>query len=722
MTQTRTPYAMAIFANAFLLFLVQPMIAKAATPIFGGTASVWNSALLVGQLLLLTGTIYASTFIGKLHQTHARFLHQIVVYAIILATIITPNYISSGPSANLPFEGMPEIRVPIMMIATVGLAMFMLAASGPILQDTYARSAHNDNPYPLYAWSNAGSLLGLLAYPLLLEPLTGTETQIKLWKAAAMVVLAATTWILLWGKLKTREKTKHKAIPLERGHITKWMAYAGVVTLIMMTTGQVISTDIMSMPLLWIFPLGAFLIGYIWAFRETPPSVLETATKAPHVGLTILAIISVVPTGNAGPIMAILAISSIALVTYGIMRRAYESRPDTSNLGKFYLALAAGGIMGGFLSAVIAPSAFNWRWEMPIAIIAAAYLLKEQMLPGGIPRKALFLIFGIAIVGGVIGIIVQGAGNLKMPQNIGVILVCSAACIIAAGNRAAFTGWIIWLLIATGLTSIVLDSINGRLSRSYYAIHSIETDSIGYIPVRALASGTTIHGMQQLGMPETPTTYYTKTSGAGDIMRAIEARNKMPDIAVIGLGIGTLSCLAPDKAKMTYFEVDPEVVKIARTKFRTLRTCSPNAAVITGDGRLELSKLTSQQDAIIVDAFSSDAIPMHLITAEALDNYTQKLKAGGYLLIHISNRHLDIGKPIAAWAQTKGYQTHTLFDDGKDALTTSSKWLVVRPDGWKEKEGDWTADKRWELLTTKSKPWTDDRSSILGILSATKGF
>ena len=308
-TRNSTPYAIASFASAFLLFLVQPMMAKAVTPTYGGTASVWNSALLVGQILLLVGSFYAYKMIDGRGHYMPRYANMAFTGVAIIALLALPAYAIMRPLPQI-FTGMtPEIGVPLLMLATVGPAMLILGAQSPLLQRSYAMTTGERNPYPLYAASNAGSLLGLMAYPLVLEPLTGTNIQVATWETGAITVLICNAVLILRGKsIRPQDQAicPRKALG---GVRLKWSIPAFLATAIMMSSGQAISSDIMAMPLVWILPLGAFLIGYMIAFSSKETTDFKRSLKIPQAGLLILAAATANPLVVVNPVIGILAIA-----------------------------------------------------------------------------------------------------------------------------------------------------------------------------------------------------------------------------------------------------------------------------------------------------------------------------------------------------------------------------------------------------------------------------
>lgn len=713
-------YAAASFASAFLLFLIQPMMAKAVTPTYGGTASVWNSALLVGQVLLLLGSAYAYRMIDRTGRYLPRYVNMAVTIGAVALLLLLPAYAIQRPLPDFFTNMAPEIGVPLLMLATVGPAMFLLGSQSPILQRSYAMTAGEANPYPLYAASNAGSLMGLLAYPFVLEPLAGTNAQVIAWEIGAIAVLLLNAYLVVKGRPIRSDET-HQADSLAGGISMKWALPAFLATAIMMSAGQAISSDIMAMPLIWIMPLGAFLVGYMTAFSSKETTDFKKSLKIPQAGLLILAASTANPLVVVNPVIGILAIASIGLVTHGLIRTAYQSRPPAERLGSFYLSLALGGAAAGILVGVVSPLVFDWRWELPICLIVTAWLLTPTVTTALGGRSSIIMIGRImailAIIAGGLSILFQVLDVDTARQTAGILLVCLAIAIHSTSSRRRFALWTLWLMLAMGLVAQGARSLQGELRRSYYGVMSVEKTMFDGRPAMVLTHGSTIHGLQMIDRPEEPTTYYTPEGGLGDAMEAISKR-RSPRIEVAGLGAGTIACLVPEDAHLTFHEIDPEVVVAATDDFSFIRQCTPSIRIRTGDARMLIEKGKDKVDAIILDAFTSDAIPMHLMTEEALDSYVERLAGDGWLILHVSNRYLDVSSPIAAWAHNRGHEAMTLDNDiEKEGRVSRSVWMAIRPDGWKVKENGWKADPRWRR-TEGNVSWTDDRSSIMDIIKS----
>lgn len=718
---TAAPYAVASFAAAFLLFLVQPMIAKAIIPNYGGSASVWTSTLLMSQLLLLAGSLYAQRVL-RLRAVRGA-VHAFVTAAIVLVTVLLPSRVLATRPPEFLTALHPEIAVPLMVLASVGPAMFLLGSQSPFLQRAWARNGGTSNPYPLYAASNAGSLLGLVAYPFLLEPLVGIRSQIALWNACAATAMVGCCAIALRGAPRFEEANPH---PIGTPALTRWewSLRAFLAVIIMMSGGQILTSDVMAMPIVWILPLGAFLVGYMTAFSAEPDTDFTRSLRIPQSGLVILSITIGGTLAITSSMVALIGILAIGLVTHGLIRPAYETRPAEDGIGSFYLALAIGGAAGGIVSAIIAPLLLDWRWEAPAALLASALLIRptvrtEEVAPFA-RRIVLVVLVAFAAIAGVVSIIMQAKGITIPLMLVGVVLSCIALATQTTHRRTLFAAAIGWTMLSTGIAAQVMHSIQGRSHRSYYGIIAVEEAKTKQGSERILTHGSTIHGKQLIAAPRIPTTYYTSSSGIGDALRNLSARDGPPDVVVAGLGAGTLACLAPAGTDITFLEIDPEIVDIARGDFTFLEECAPNARILVGDARMLAADMTRRYDAVVLDAFASDSIPMHLLTREGLDRFAANLNPGGWLLVHASNRYLDITSPVSAWAARRGYSAMVLEDSqGGGPDGTGSVWMAVRPGGWKSTENGWNADPRWSRALP-GRLWTDDRSSILDIIREPK--
>lgn len=723
----QAPYVAICFASAFLLFVIQPLIAKAITPQYGGSASVWNSAMMVSQILLLTGSIYAYHLLSSKNQ-HPKLQHVIITAVVILLSLILPFYVIENPLPAWTAGLVPELAVPAIMAMSMGPAMILLGSQSPVIQRSWAIASGDSNPYPLFISSNAGSLLGLIAYPFIFEPFLSLENQITVWKVGVIATIAASgalmvsSWkqsnLTLWQEEESNKADNKETRQISKKQQFSWLIRAMMAVIVMMSAGQAISSDIMSMPLVWIFPLAAFLVGYMTAFSEREETDFKRNLKLPQTGIVILGITASNTVIMAEPAAGILALISIGLVTHGLMRPAYQTRPPVGMIARFYLILSVGGAIGGIIASIIAPQIFNWRWELPIAVAISAFLMMPtpSARPDQKTKTIKTIASVIAVFGGIISIILQIAGLIEFSHLAGILLVTVAITILTTNNPVKYALWIVWMMISLGLAAQAVNSAKGMTRRSYYGIMEVEHKKIQGEKATLLIHGTTIHGNQIQERPNVPTAYYTDKSGVGDVMKWANIQNAPVKIGVAGLGTGSIACIAPRSSDITYYEIDEEIIKTATDDFTFIKSCAENTKIILGDARLMIKKSAKKYDIMIIDAFTSDAIPMHLVTSQALDIYTSKLNQNGWLIIHVSNRYLNVKLPISGWSKTRGYEAYYLRNKAKGkTYATDSEWIAVRPDGWKPSGESWKPDDRW-IKSEGGTLWTDRKSSILQIL------
>ena len=724
-TPARMRFVVTIFAGSFLLFLVQPMIARMALPRLGGAPSVWNSAMLVYQLLLLAGYAY-SHWLGRLAPRSQAAIH---LTALIVAAVMLPIGLMA---VTPPSDANIFLWVPWLLLVSIGPLFMLVSAQAPLIQRWYALSGGGD-PYPLYAASNAGSFCGLIAYPLLAEPLLPVAVQRVAWSAGygLLVLLAAWCALRLPPKSSARAESAQPQ-PIARSTIAKWILLAAVPSGLMLATTLHITTDLVAMPLLWVLPLGLYLLSFTVAFAADRRLANSISRLAPVVLLAAAyGVFSNTPVYAAA--FAGVALIGLFFVSAAIHTQLYDLRPDPAQLTTFYLAMSVGGALGGLFCALVAPMIFDWTYEFPILVVAAAYILganspfpwlQNFWRSGGAPRVARWsipVVLLIALVG-------QGTFGMGYSPILvtGATMILIALPILAIGNRIAFAAAVAALMLATGgWAKIALSVEPGRMTRSFFGIYSIRNSSDG---TRMLVHGTTIHGIQRHGSPDLeryPTSYYARQSGVG---LALAAAGDHARIDVVGLGAGTLACYSRPGQSWRFYEIDPAVVRIARNpkQFTFLSRCQPNAKIAIGDARLTLERSpAASADILVVDAFSSDSVPMHLLTREAFRAYRRHLAPGGLLLVHISNRFLDLS-PVVAAEESDGW-TGRLRAFVPNAIEnrswqTASTWIALSSSAETiERLEKASGAGRWTPLTPRPgfAAWTDDHASILPIIKWT---
>ncbi len=717
----RALFIVTILVGSFLLFLVQPLVARMALPLLGGAPAVWNSAMLVYQALLLGGYAYAHG-LSRLTQRRQATIH---VALLLLAGLTLPITLARLPA---PAAGWEAVWVPALFLATVGPVFFVVSAQAPLMQRWFAADRGAGDPYWLYSASNLGSFAGLLSYPFLLEPFLPIAGQTRFWAAgyallAVLVILAARArWHTGDGEATPAEAATFAARePIGARRILLWLALAAVPSGLMLSTTTHLTTDIVAMPLLWVLPLGLYLLSFSFAFAERS-AFADACTRLAPLALLLAGSIAMVSGGHASIGLLFGALALLLITATALHRRLYSLRPDAAQLTLFYLVMSAGGALGGLFTALIAPLAFDWAWEHPILLLSAAALLPLSRLiawpeRAGIGHTA-SLVATLAIAAALAaGLYVASAGE-HHPFIIAATFGLALCGILALPTRWAFLLIFAALMVARGGWQTIETSAAGLRERSYFGIYTRSDDRKEQ--TRSLLHGTTVHGMQFTDAlrRRNPTSYYGPEAGVGLVLRGLPPRlADSARIGVVGLGTGTLACYARPGQRWTFFEIDPIVARYsADGTFSFLRDCTPDAAVRIGDARLVLQDLPAQRfDVLVIDAFSSDSIPLHLVTREAFDIYDRALAPGGILAIHISNRFIDLRPVIAAHAAERRWPARLRMDPGDPVRSlTGSIWVAMAReqatlDSLAAAEGaPWTAMPR-----PADRVWTDDHASIL---------
>ncbi|MGA2619451.1 MAG: fused MFS/spermidine synthase [Thermoguttaceae bacterium] len=836
-------FATTLLVSAALLFVVEPMFAKMVLPLLGGSPSVWNTCLVFYQAALLAGYGYAHLSVRWLGPRRQVLLHLLL---FVLAYAVLPIGVAQG---WLP----PGNRNPIpwlwmLLMISMGLPFFCISANAPLLQAWFAASGRrgSEDPYFLYAASNLGSMIGLAAYPLLIEPRLTLARQswgwaggflllnclvaacaIRLWRSARGGVRATAGlsgsatgggWRALldkptvapgeeedagtrghgdaespdlpasprlrvsasWagsgegrGALPTPDTSGPAAAaslaPVTLARRLRWIALALIPSSLLLGVTTHISTDLAAVPLLWVIPLMLYLLSFVLVFARRQVLPHRWMVRLQAVGLVVLAGIMYSGGLYTSQIMVAAAIHLLAffltaMVCHGELA---ADRPASASLTEFYFWLSAGGVLGGLFNALAAPLMFNSVLEYPLMVVAACLLRPWRRTPHA-PRE-----------GGRHAGSDQFARRLHANPMLALQNVIDFAAMLTLGAVFAFTAWaipadrfvhladkihrawltglahqltgaqakIVWLCVA-GLLALVLQRRPFRFaaavgtvvlvgmicsehattlcrSRSFFGVLRVEREPNGKYGAHRLLHGSTLHGTQSLDPDEAgePWTYYHRTGPVGAVFDALERREQFRRhgrIGVVGLGTGSIAAYGLPGQHLTYFEIDPAVVRIARNRdyFTYLSNCKADWDYSLGDARLRLAdEQDGQFDVLLVDAFSSDAIPIHLITRQALELYFQKLAAGGLLAVHISNRHLDLEPVLGNLAEDLDLVARTDKDEDEMAVgKCSSTWVVLARRT--EDLGDLKDDDNWEPAKTNARQrvWTDDFSNVVGVM------
>ncbi|WP_239805315.1 fused MFS/spermidine synthase [Croceicoccus hydrothermalis] len=724
----RALFVLVILTGSFLLFLVQPLVARFALPLLGGAPNVWNSAMLVFQALLLGGYAYAHA-LSRMPVRRQAVWH---LGLMALAGLTLPIALADLPP---PAPGWEVLWVPALFAVTIGPVFLLVSAQASLMQRWFAASRAAGDPYALYAASNLGSFAGLLTYPLWLEPRFSLGLQSWIWTAGYgfLFVLVALAAASRW-----REGTQAPvdtavgaddvpfAEPVSPCRIAMWVVLAAVPSGLMLSTTTLLTTDIMAMPLLWVIPLGLYLLSFSVAFSQGGDWAAILSRYAPLM-LLLVGSLAMGSGGQSNPAVALAMVALLFILAVALHNRLYLLRPDPSRLTFFYLVVAAGGALGGVFTALVAPVLFDWVFEHAILLLMAAWLVGDrQILPmaegfwDGLPRRRIMAGLVVAAV-----LIAWGIASLDPLTQADFVLmlvfVMAALGVIALGVRWSFAAIFAALMIGNGGWATIGKSLDGARTRSYFGIYEVTLAKDGAL--RQLTHGTTLHGQQWTdpARAHEPTSYYGHSSGIGLALDHADALlGPEANIGVVGLGTGTLACYRRPGQDWTFFEIDPTVLAYSRDgTFTFLRDCAPNAEIVIGDARLKLTEQARGRfDLLAIDAFSSDSIPMHLMTQEAFATYGEALADDGVLLVHVSNRYIDLSPMIAALARADGWHGRVRRDlTGLGKAITPSIWIALARNEAVLNALEQESQTEWEALPPPARrAWTDDNASILPLI------
>ena len=725
-------YTSAIFVSALLLFSVQPLFTKMVLPRLGGSPAVWSVAMVFFQSLLLAGYAYAHFLMQVKNRVIPVAVH-LVVLLIAIATL--PLSIANG-WGEPPNSGYAYWLLGLFAVS-IGLPFFALAANNPLLQAWFVRTGHpaGPDPYFLYASSNIGSFLALLSYPVLLEPMFTLHTQNLVWTGGygLLILLIASCGALLLrsparaaADLATEETEAPAPTWLLRA---RWIFLAAVPSGLLIAVTAHISTDVAAAPLLWVLPLSLYLLTWVLVFQSRP--LLPHTWMLMLQPLAIAGVIVLLAVGGEQNLLLTigghqLCFFVIAMACHGELAR---TRPAAKYLTGFYVALSFGGMLGGLFAGLIAPFAFSWVAEYPILLALAA--LCRPVAREWWPRWSRWYWPFLAVLA--VALIAPAWSEGTIPTWLEDHRVWVAG---GVGALAGVIGLLLdasrWKIFATAVVALVLirvyPSDEGRVvtARSFFGVHKIVVTPHGQYHV--LMHGTTIHGAQKFlnddgspvtGRPE-PISYYHKDGGIGQAISAMrEVKGAPLHVAVIGVGAGTLTCAAEPGENWKFFDIDQTMVDTARDPkyFTYIQNCAPDVKPVIGDARLTFAKEPDGiYDLIIVDAYSSDAIPIHLATQEAMAIYKSKLAPHGAVVMHVSNRHLELESVVVGIANANELKSWVYDEDsGRDDEYIFATDVVVSAREETDVGKLASSDKWAETEPTEGeRVWTDDYSNILG--------
>ena len=722
-------YTAAIFLSAGLLFAVQPMFTKMVLPRLGGSPSVWAVAMVFFQGILLLGYAYADILTHFVRGPLALLIHLAVMLG---GAIFLPVAVAKG--WGLPPADREQLFLLGLFSVSIGFPFFALSANGPLLQAWFARSGlgQADNPYFLYAASNIGSLLALFAYPFVAEPLSTLSFQSSIWRSGYYLLIAL---IALCGSLvffrRDGEAVLSRAQSTEAapvfGRMAYWVALAFVPSALMIAATTHITTDVAAAPFLWVLPLSLYLISFILVFSQRKFIKQATWTRLQPFLLALLVLtlaLDIRTWLTVDVTLHLLTFFVTAMICHGLMA---ATRPQAAYLTRFYFCMSLGGVLGGIFSALIAPRIFSWTAEYPLLVVAAALARPGLAWPKAKEARLIVILVGLVVIVALPGL---REGFSIIPPYHWIVwgaVVTLVACAVAFRDFP----WRLAVLFAAVFVITRIYPPNVRhleTVRSFFGVHKIEVTPDGRF--RVLRHGMELHGAQRLttddGRPVTGrpqlSTYYHPDSPIAEAIDAVQDKKKGPiHAAVIGLGAGSIACLMKADDHLDYYEIDAEVVRIARDpqRFTFLRDCKPDANIVLGDARLTIADAAdARYDVIVVDAFSSDSIPVHLLTREALRIYVSRLNPGGIVITHISNNHLDLKGVVTETAASEKLIARLYDEDevpGGDPMIKFSTVMVLA-----RNDDDFGLLKDWDLQTPApgGYPWSDDFSNLLGPLIA----
>lgn len=723
-------FGITIFVSSALLFSIQPLIAKMLLPLLGGTPAVWNTCMLFFQAVLLAG--YAYALLVSRWPLRRQLIAQLVLLCLAFVSLpigLTARWINSVPS-----NGDPSLWLLACLAATVGLPFFIISSNSPLLQKWFSRTASDSarDPYFLYAASNAGSLLSLLAYPVLMEPFLTLHAQSRLWTIVygVLVLLIAVHAVLLY-RSKTSETTEGEVVvnvdepKLTWNRKLRWLLLAFAPSSLMLGVTNYITTDIASVPLLWIIPLALYLLTMVFAFaRRKFMSSRMIDLIVPGATVVLLMLYLADSAGRGSRVLIVFHLAYFFFAALMCHSQLAADRPGPSHLAQFYVWLSLGGVLGGVFNALVAPMVFNSVVEYPLAIVLACLLLPKVLEQQPEPSRERRLDFALPVL---IFAMTMGLGwladHVAPVQMSGSVFVVALPLFVSYPLRkrpVRFALSIGGVILAAGFVMGVGQNTLHAQRNFFGVIRVVNDPNRG---VHSFLHGSTIHGRENTA-PERrcePLSYYHHDGPLGRIFAQVERSRPQANVGIIGLGIGGTTAYARADQHWTFYEINPAVVSVARSSeyFSYLNDCAKAPVnIVLGDARLQLRAAPDQgYDVLVLDAFSSDAIPIHLVTQQALDLYLSKVKPGGLIVFHISNRNLDLSQVVADLAHSRQLSCLSMRDmtepqvNGRDP----SHWVVLARNA--ADYGSLAGDSYARVLTSSGdrNVWTDDFSNIIGV-------
>ncbi len=710
---TTIPFALAVLTSAFLLFWSEPLFARLVLPMLGGSPAVWNTCLMYFQALLLGGYLYAHASSRYLRVRQQVILH---IALLLICFVALPLGIPSGWAPPASSNVIPWLIA--VLSVSVGAPFLVLSATAPLLQKWFASTAEpSKDPYVLYAASNAGSFLGLLAFPLILEPRMRLGQQSSLWTVVygvAFTLVGLCAWIV-WKRAQTvvssKESSDEDATPPIWSTRLKWVALAFVPSSLLLGITTFLSTDIAATPLLWVIPLAIYLLTFVIVFGSGARHVGKPAVYMHAALISALALFLFWQTTlgfRRGYALHLAVFTVTVLVLHG---RLAASRPSPRYLTSYYLWISLGGALGGAFTAIIVPLIFQSTRDYWMMLVLACFLRPSSRKLDEPHTIAIALVPAIVL------------GVLSKPDFISdsdtmlwaVSGLVGLALLFFSRNAIRFGVAIASIVIA----GFLLQTTRGTIftDRSFFGIYRVTRN---YGPATMLFHGSTIHGAQVDTAKQLPVTYYHPNGPVGQVMKTLQLDIPDRSVGAVGLGTGSILCYSKPRENWTFFEIDPHVEAIARNPklFTFMSTCPVKANVVIGDARLTMEREPdARYSMLVLDAFSSDAIPVHLLSREALATYRRIMTDRGILLVHISNRRLELEPVVGALARDARMfaliRNHEQSDKN-DNFEYGSDWVVLSSN--EAELAPLARDKRWRAVAAGDKVWTDDYSNLFRVI------
>lgn len=715
-------FSVTLFTSAGLLFWIQPLIAKTLLPHWGGTPAVWNTCLLFFQTMLLIGYLYALASSRWLSLRVQAAVHVLLILSIAIYLFRSASH---APVPTVLQTGNPTLGVLETLLFSIGLPFFIISASNPLLQSWFSKTQHHRavDPYFLFAASNAGSLIALVAFPFVLEPSLGLNEQYKWWRIgfAVLVALLFAIALALRPQVTVADTTRieDETLPVRRR--LRWLALAFVPSSLMLGVTTYITSDVAAVPLLWVIPLALYLLTFVLAF--TNKQFVSAATLRRVTFVAALVVTLILASGATEPAWVLILANLAFFFVAALMchRQLADDRPSTKHLAEYYLWIAIGGALGSLYNVLIAPILFNSIVEYPLAIVLACLLSKADGEEGRhVDYRDVVYPLGLYVIA--LGLILL-VPHLRISSTTIKLLIVPGIPLILINHFFRQRP----VRFALGLCAVMLASMystvdTGRtlyVARNFFGTIRVTTDKTD--GVNNFYSGNTVHGRQFVDQSRRcePISYHHEHGPLGQVMAVFNASPPSTRVAVVGLGVGAMAPYSKPDQQWTFYEINPDVISLARNSeyFTYMQNCASGSVnVVEGDARLSLQNAPESHFGLIVlDAFSSDAIPVHLITQQALDLYLSKLAPGGILAFNASSRSLNLNPILADLAASRNLICIAFDDTKPDSVEGKdpSHWVVMARSP--EEISYLSINSQWQRLNGSkgARVWSDDFSNIL---------